>query len=209
MLTRLLVESGQWDKIDGIPPVVPSRDFLAAKLQWQTKAAAVRNDAKAANAAATRLDALAREPGQHPFAQLIIGLQATEADAFAAEAAGDSAGAVAKLKEAVAIEDSIDDLSQPPYPIIPANELLGDLLLTLQRPSDAAVAFERALRRTPNRPMALFGLARAAQALGDPGTARQRYQTFLGVWRTADRDRPEVAAANAFLRSSPARARVP
>ena len=209
MLTRLLVESRQWDKIDSIPLVVRSRDFLAAKLQWQAKAAAVRKDARAANAAATILDALAREPGQHPFAQLIIGLQATEAEAFAAEAAGDSAGAVAKLKEAVAIEDSIDDLSQPPYPVIPANELLGDLLLTLQRPSDAAAAFERALRRTPNRPMAVFGLARAAQALGDTGTARQRYQTFLGIWRTADRDRREVAAANAFLRSSPARARVP
>jgi len=209
MLTRLLVESRQWDKIDSIPLVVRSRDFLAAKLQWQAKAAAVRKDARAANAAATILDALAREPGQHPFAHLIIGLQATEAEAFAAEAAGDSAGAVAKLKEAVAIEDSIDDLSQPPYPVILANELLGDLLLTLQRPSDAAAAFERALRRTPNRPMAVFGLARAAQALGDTGTARQRYQTFLGIWRTADRDRREVAAANAFLRSSPARARVP
>jgi len=209
MLTRLLVESGEWDKIDSIPLVVPARDFLAAKLQWQAKAAAVRKDAKAAKAAATKLNALAREPGQHPFAQLIIGLQATEADAFAAEATGDSTAAVAKLKEAVAIEDSIDDLSQPPYPIIPANELLGDLLLTLARPADAAVAFENALRRTPNRPMAVFGLARSAQALGDTATARQRYQTFLGIWRTADRDRREVAAANAFLSSSPARARVP
>ncbi|HEX4565176.1 MAG TPA: hypothetical protein VH138_01045 [Vicinamibacterales bacterium] len=207
MLTRLLVESGEWDKIDSIPLVVPSRDFLAVKLQWQAKAAAVRKDAAAAKAAATKLNALAREPGQHPFAQLIIGLQATEADAFAAEAGGDSAAAVAKLKEAVAIEDSIDDLSQPPYPVIPANELLGDLLLTLQRPADAVISFENALRRTPNRPMAVFGLARAAQALGDTATARQRYQTFLGIWRTADRDRREVAAANTFLRSSPSRVR--
>jgi hypothetical protein len=42
------------------------------------------------------------------------------AEAFAAEAAGDNDNAVAKLKEAAAIEDSIDDLSQPPYPPIPA-----------------------------------------------------------------------------------------
>jgi hypothetical protein len=49
--------------------------------------------------------------------------QAKEAEAFAAEAAGDATNAVANLKEAVAIEDSIDDLSQPPYPVIPANEL--------------------------------------------------------------------------------------
>ena len=44
-----------------------------------------------------------------------------EAEAFAAEAAGDTGDAVAKLKDAIAIEDSIDDLSQPPYPVIPAN----------------------------------------------------------------------------------------
>jgi hypothetical protein len=42
-----------------------------------------------------------------------------EAEAFAAKASGNADEAVAKLKEAVAIEDSIDGLSQPPYPIIP------------------------------------------------------------------------------------------
>jgi len=200
MLTRLLVESGQWDNIDSIPLVIQSRDFVGAKLQWQAKAAAVRKDANAAKAAAAQLAALARESGQHPFAQLIIGLQAIEADAFAAEAAGDSAAAVAKLKEAVAKEDSIDDLSQPPYPVIPANELLGEFLLTLNRPADATVCFENALRRTPNRPMAVFGLARAAQALGENEAARKRYVQFLGIWRAADPDRRELAAANAFLR---------
>jgi tetratricopeptide (TPR) repeat protein len=202
MLTRLLVESGQWDAIERIPLVVPSRDFLAVKLQWQAKAAAVHKDSKAAKEAATKLTALAREPGQHPFAQLIIGLQSTEADAFAAEAAGDYGEAVAKLKEAVATEGAIDDLSQPPYPLIPANELLGELLLTLNRPADATVCFENALRRTPNRPMAVFGLARAAQALGDNEKARQRYQEFLDIWRTADSDRRELVVANAFLRRS-------
>jgi hypothetical protein len=55
--------------------------------------------------------------------------------------------------------------------------------------------------------MAVLGLARAAQALKDNETARQRYQQFLGIWRTADRDRPELAAANAFLRSPSARVR--
>src|SRR5262249_6689462 len=139
MLTRLLVESGQWDAIDRIPLVVPSRDFLAEKLQWHAKAAAIHGDSKGAKEAATKLIALAREPGQHPFGRLVIGLQATEADAFAAQAAGDNADAVSKLKEAVATEDAIDDLSQPPYPVIPANELLGELLLTLNRPADATV----------------------------------------------------------------------
>jgi hypothetical protein len=115
--------------------MVPSRDFVAVKLQWQAKAAAVRKDPGTARLAATKLVSLSQEPGQHPFAKLIISLQAKEAEAFAAEAAGDNGEAVAKLKEAVAMEDSIDDLSQPPYPVIPANELCGNLLLELKRPN--------------------------------------------------------------------------
>jgi len=209
MRSRLLVESGRWDDVDTIPLVVPSRDFAAVKLQWQARAAAVRKNPEAAMNAAAKLATLSREPGQHPFAQLIIRLQAIEAEAFAAEASGDGGTAVSKLKDAVAIEDSIDDLSQPPYPIIPASELCGNLLLDLNRPAEALTYFEKALNRTPGRPMVVFGMARAAQALGDDETAGRRYHEFLQLWRTADQDRPELAAARTFLRELPGGADIP
>ena len=199
MLTRLLVEAGRWDEAAKIPLLVSSRDFIAVKLQWQAKAAAIRGDAKTASSVAAELVALSQEMGQHPFAKLIITLQAKESEAFAAEAAGDGTKAVMKMKEAVAIEDSIDDLSQPPYPAIPANELCGDLLLEFDQPAEASSYFQKALQRTPNRPKAILGLARAAQALGDNETARNRYQEFLAVWKTADLDRPELAQARKFL----------
>jgi tetratricopeptide (TPR) repeat protein len=199
MLTRLLVESGRWNEAAKVPLLVPSQDFAAVKLQWEAKAAAVRKDPAAASIAAAKLATLSQGPGQHPFAQMIIGLQAKEAEAFAAEAAGDVEKAVATLKEAVAIEDSIDDLSQPPYPAIPANELCGNLLLGLNRPAEAAFYFEKALSRTPNRPKAIFGLARAAQLQNDTETAKRRYREFLATWKTADPDRPELAKARKFL----------
>jgi len=199
MLTRLTVESGRWDEVAAIPLVVQSRDFMAVKLQWEAKAAAARKDAGAAEAAAVKLGSLSRESGQHPFAKLIITLQAKEAQAFAAEAAGNADGAISTWKEAVAIEDSIDDLSQPPYPVIPARELLATLLLELNRPADAREQFLRVLKRTPGRPKAIFGLAQAARATGDNVTARQRYQEFLNIWKDADRDRPEVVIAKQFL----------
>jgi predicted Zn-dependent protease len=169
-------------------------------LQWQAKAAAVRRDPGAAKASAAKLVALSQESGQHPFAKLIISLQSKEAEAFAAEATGDADDAVAKLKEAVAMEDSIDDLSQPPYPAIPANELCGSLLLELNRPREAATYFQRALLRTPNRPKVIFGLARAAEALGDNGTAGKRYAEFVTIWKAADPERPELVQAKEFLR---------
>src|SRR5215472_981134 len=199
MLTRLVVEAGRWKEAANIPLVVLSRDFVAVTLQWQAKAAAVRKDVGTAKAAAAKLVSLSQEPGQHPFAKLIITLQTKEAEAFAAEAAGDADSALAKLKEAVAIEDSIDDLSQPPYPVIPATELTGNLLLDFNRPAEAAPYFQKTLQRTPGRPKAIFGLARAAQAMGDNVTAMERYREFLTMWKDADLDHPEVATAKAFL----------
>ena len=98
------------------------------------------------------------------------------------------------------MEDSIDDLSQPPYPVIPANELCGNLLLELNRPAEAATYFQKALRRTPNRPKLIFGLARAAEIQGDTETAKKRYEEFLAIWKTADSDLPELAKAREFLR---------
>jgi tetratricopeptide (TPR) repeat protein len=200
MLTRLLVEEGRWNEAARTPLLVSSRDFVATKLQWQAKAAAFQRDAKTAKATAAKLVNLSQEPGQHPFAKLIVTLQAKEAEAFAAEAAGDADAAVRRMKEAVAIEDSIDDLSQPPYPIIPASELCGSMLLEFNRPAESTVYFQQTLQRTPNRPKAIFGLARAAQAMGDYETARKRYEEFLAVWKTADPGRPEMATARQFLR---------
>jgi tetratricopeptide (TPR) repeat protein len=199
MLTRYAVETGDWEAAVEIPLVVPSRDFVAVKLQLDTMASAAHKDAAGANAAAQKLALLAREPGQHPFVQQIITLQAKEAQALAAKASGNAADAVAKMKEAVAIEDSIDDLSQPPYPSIPGHELLGTLFIELNRPADAREQFLQALKRTPGRPKAIYGLAQAAQAIGDRDTAQQRYKEFLALWKNADRDRPEVAIASEFL----------
>jgi tetratricopeptide (TPR) repeat protein len=199
MLIRLIVEAGRWDEVPSIPLLVPSRDFVAVKLQWQSKAAAIRRNPAEAKTAAEQLVRLSQEPGQHPFARQIITLQARDAEAFAAEATGHNETAVAKLKDAVAIENSIDDLSQPPYPVIPANELCGNLLLELNRPDEAAAYFQKALQRTPNRPKAIFGLARCAEAMGDKATARQHYQELRTLWKTADSDRPELVQAKVFL----------
>src|SRR5882672_2792858 len=76
MLTRYAVETGDWDTAAKIPLLVPSRDFVAVKLQLEAMAAATRKDAVGARVAAGKLALLAKEPGQHPFAQQIITMQA-------------------------------------------------------------------------------------------------------------------------------------
>lgn len=199
MLTRYVVEAEDWDRAANFPLLVPSRDFVAVKLQLQTMIAAAHKDAAGAKAAAEKLAGLAQEPGQDSFVQQIITIQAREAQALAAKASGNTDEAVAKMQEAVAVEDGIDTLSQPPYPVIPAHELFGTLLMELKRPSEAKEQFLQTLKRTPGRPKAIYGIAQAAQAVGDYRVARQRYEEFLRLWMSADADRPEIATAKEFL----------
>jgi uncharacterized protein (TIGR01244 family) len=202
-LARYLIETGDWKAFADIPLVAPSRDFVAMKTELDTASAARRGDVAGARAAATKLVGLSKEPGQDPFVRLIITIQAKEAEAIAAHAAKDDDGAVRKMKEAIAIEDSIFALSQPPYPAIPANEILGTMLLEMNRPYDASVHFAETLKRTPGRPKAVYGIARAAQAMGDKATAKRRYGEFLALWKNADPDRPELIIAKEYMAKNP------
>jgi len=165
-------------------------------------AAASRKDAAAAKTKATAMMILARATSQHPFVQQILTCQAREASALAALTAGDAAGVRTEMDAAVAIEDAIDSLPQPPYPVIPAHELYGSMLMEMNKPAEARQQFEEALRRTPGRPKAIVGIARAASAIGDIATARAQYLRLIEMWKSADQDRPELLEARRFLQSA-------
>jgi len=76
-------------------------------------------------------------------------------------------------------------------------------LMEMSRPAEAEERFREALKRTPGRPMAIYGIARAAELKGNEPTARQRYQEFLTIWKNADPNRPELVIAKNFLAKAP------
>ena len=205
MLTRYIVETGEWNEVSRVPLVAPSRDFVAMKLHLQAMAASKRRDAKGTQAAADQILDLSNQPDQHPFVKQIITMQAKEAAALAAQAVGDITGAMELMNQAVAVEDSIYALSQPPYPILPAHELYGNMLMEMNRPADAIGQFTEALKRTPARPRAIYGIARASEILGNKETAMKRYTEFLELWKRADNDHLEVAHARRFVMAAKAR----
>jgi uncharacterized protein (TIGR01244 family) len=198
-LARYWIETEDWKSFSKVPLVAPTRDFVAMKLLLDAAAAFRRGDASAAKAAADELVKLSQEPGQDPFVKVIITIQAREAEGFAALAAGDDDAVIEKMEAAGRLEDSIVALSQPSYPALPAREIYGRMLLELNRPAAAKVQFEMTLKRTPRRPKSIYGIARAAELLGDKETATKRYIEFLDVWKNADEDRPELAVARKFL----------
>src|SRR5258705_756268 len=79
MLTRYAVETGDWDTAAKIPLLVPSRDFVAVKLQLEKMAAASHKDVPGAKLVAGKLFLRAPEPGKNPFARTILPLHGKEA----------------------------------------------------------------------------------------------------------------------------------
>jgi hypothetical protein len=201
-LARYIIESEDWQLASYLPPHPNSRDFTVMRMQIEACAAARRKDAAAAQATANRMTALSNEPGQRPLAQNVLAIQAKEAQAIVAQVAGNQEKAITLMKSAVATEDSIYALSQPPYPPIPAHELFGDMLLEMNHPAEAHEQFAIALRRTPGRPKAIYGLAQSARAQGDYQGAVREYARFLQVWKNADQSLTEIGVARRFLGSA-------
>ncbi len=118
---------------------------------------------------------------------------ALELEALLRLAEGKAAGATQMMQSAVAAEDELSLGYGPPYPVKPAHELFGEILLELDRPEEAREQFERALDRAPRRALSLLGLARAADKAGDSRKARDSYAELQRVWHRADDDVPELA----------------
>ena len=130
-----------------------------------------------------------------------VKIQRLAADAWLARAAGDTALAVREATAAADLEDITQKHPVTPGSVLPARELLGDLLLELGRPAEAAHAYEQALRLTPGRARSVFGLAKAAEQADDPTTARKAYRQYLELMARGNGDRPEVAMARSSLAS--------
>jgi tetratricopeptide (TPR) repeat protein len=105
-----------------------------------------------------------------------------EMAALVALARGKKDEAVALLREAVRLEETMRPPNGAANPVKPSHELLGEVLLETGNPSEAAKAFEASLLRMPNRSRSLLGSARAHAAAGDRATATERFQKLLEIW---------------------------
>ena len=94
-----------------------------------------------------------------------VRIQALEASAWLAQAEGRAEEARRLLQIAADEEDAVEKLPVTPGPIIPARELLGDLLLTQNQPAAAAKEFHSVLITSPKRRGALTGLSRATELM--------------------------------------------
>lgn len=154
-------------------------DFAAA---WSLIVRGAPDDARELQARLARRIAEARvlsvEEGLHedagatsPDDHLLASIMSRELEALLALHAGDAEHALALLGEALEDEAGRPPYYGPPHVPKPADELIGEVLLSLERPREAAAMFEHALSRHTNRTLSLLGLARAQEAAGDEAAA--------------------------------------
>lgn len=96
-----------------------------------------------------------------------IEIQRLAVAAWIAYGAGEAEKAVELMRASAELEDSTEKDNVTPGAIIPARELLGELLLELKQPSEALKEFEASLIRTPNRRNGVYLAAQAARLVGD------------------------------------------
>ena len=204
---RYAVERHRWAEAAALP--VPANTFPGGRWAWTE---ANLHFARALGASHTgQTEAARREVQQLTFLRDTLAqsndnywadqvdIQRETATAWITLAQGKREEALAQMRSAADHEDKTDKHNVTPGVILPARELLGDMLLELNQPAEAMVEFEATLRTAPNRFNALAGSARAAKLSGDNAKAKTYYARLLSLCEHADGDRPALQDARSLL----------
>lgn len=121
------------------------------------------------------------------------------ASAWVTFAEGRQNEALDQLRQAAEAEDATDKSAISPGPLAPARELLGEMLLAMNRPADALKEFDATLKKEPNRFRATYHAAKSASLAGNTARAREHYRHLVEICRQGDAPgRAELEEARKF-----------
>ena len=130
---------------------------------------------------------------------LLVDVQRKTVEAWIAQEKGDYDKALNLMREAADQEDSVDKHPVTPGEVLPARELLGDMLLLHEKPEEALAAYEKTLEFSPNRFHSLFGAGKAAY-LAEKKEQSEIYFTKLHEITVPEQsDRAELEQVAVFL----------
>jgi tetratricopeptide (TPR) repeat protein len=124
-----------------------------------------------------------------------VEIQRLAAAGWIAAGEGKSEEALKLMRAAADLEDRNEKHIVTPGRVVPARELLGEMLLELKQPDLALREFEASQVREPNRFRNYLGAARSAEMAGDSAKAAGYYQKLVALAKDADTMRPELVKA--------------
>jgi tetratricopeptide (TPR) repeat protein len=193
---RCALELGNWDdaaelrvRSEGVP--------WAQAITWMAigigsaRAKHLEVAARAEESLASLRDTITKQNNEYWSKQVEV--QRREVLAWIQQQTGKSNDAIATMRSAADLEESMDKHAVTPGAVLPAREMLAQLLVLANRSHEAVAEYESVLKIAPNRFNALYGAATAAEASGDQ-TAAQKYFRKLTEVAVGD-ERPELVAA--------------
>jgi len=204
MPARYVVERGAWRDAAKLAPSPSNFPFTEAMTYFARALGAAKNG-----------DPAAAQTDIERIAALRDRLKTTKSDYWANEvevmrlvsvawitlAQRNSEEALALMRQAADIEDRSEKNIVTPGRLLPARELLGDMLMELKRPAEALKEYEISQQREPNRYRGLYGAGQAAAQSGNRDKARHHFSKLIELAGSGDL-RPETEKARRYLASN-------
>ena len=199
---RYAVERGAWKEAAALPSQRSSYAYVDAITYFARSLGASRTgDVQAAKKDAEQLDVLHKSlvDAKNTYWATEVDVQRTAAAAWIKLAEGDNDEAMKLMRAAADLEDRNEKHIVTPGRVLPARELLAEMLLQLNQPQAALKEFEASQQREPNRFRNYLGSAKAAEMAGDKAKASSYYRKLLDLAKDADANRPELESARKLV----------
>ncbi len=209
MPVRMALENKQWDKASKLE--LPTINFPWENLPWEKamlhfgRALGFSNmgNIKSAENELQTLkklhQALLDSNDIYKSGQVMVQIQTVEG--WIELAKGNKDSALIFMRKAAELEGNTTKHPVTPGEVLPADELLGDMLLKLNRPVEALEAYEINLKGHPNRFNGVYGAAIAAKQSGSGEKALTYFQALLALTENSNSNRPEIEEAREFVSS--------
>jgi tetratricopeptide (TPR) repeat protein len=202
MPARLALERGDWKAAAQLQPVASKMPFTEAITHYARALGAARSgDVAAAEKDAGELAAIHKklETAKNAYWATEVEIQRLSVAGWIAQAQGKAEEGAKLMRAAADLEDRNEKHIVTPGRVVPARELLGEMLLEQKQPAAALKEFEASQQREPNRFRNYAGAAKAAEAVGDRRKATEYYAKLLELTQKSDGKRPEVVKAKAYV----------
>jgi tetratricopeptide (TPR) repeat protein len=204
MPARYALERGAWGEAAQLQPTPSKFPFTEAMTHFARALGAARSgDPATAQKYVERIVALRDElkAAKSEYWANEVEVMRLASLAWVALEQKKSDDALALMRQAADSEDKSEKNIVTPGRLLPARELLGDMMMELKRPAEALKEYEVSQQREPNRYRGLYGAGQAAAQSGNRDKARHYFSKLIELAGSGDL-RPETEKARRYLASN-------